>query len=256
MAVVKRRLHPVKAICFEWIVGKGESDSKSEVPDLVPADQAMLLGARTKQAEFIVLLRSGTCLCPFVIVMNAFLTYLKTKDCSLSPEAWEALTRVTKRITLPRRTLLHRGGDVCPFFYFIEEGLSRVFYYKDDAEITAWFGFPGQIVSAIDSFFTGRPSAYWIELLEPATLCALHRDDIEALFRRFPEVERLGRLLVIENYLLLDERMKLFVFHTAEERYELLLKQFPEATRRIPLGMIASYIGVSQETLSRIRKKK
>lgn len=189
-------------------------------------------------------------------VMNPFLAYLKTKDCLLSSEAWEELARVTKRLTLPRKTILHRGGDVCPYFYFIEEGLSRVFYYKDGTETTAWFGFPGQIVSAIDSFFTGRPSEYWIELLESTTLCALHRDDIEALFQRFPEVERLGRLLVIENYLLLDEHMKLFVFHTAEERYELLLKQFSEATRRIPLGMIASYIGVSQETLSRIRKKK
>lgn len=86
-------------------------------------------------------------------------------------------------------------------------------------------------------------------------MCSVRNSDIERLYRDFPETERLGRLLITENYLRLDERMKLFAFHSAEERYELLLGQFPNILQWVPLSMIASYLGITPETLSRIRRR-
>ena len=128
-----------------------------------------------------------------------------------------------------------------------------MFYYKNDSEITAWFGFEGQTCSAIDSFFTGKPSDYWIELLEDSQVCTFKNGDIEQLYQAHPEFERIGRLMVIENYLRLDERMKSFAFCTAEERYHRLLNDVPEALQRISLTLLASYLGVTAVTLSRIR---
>ena len=174
----------------------------------------------------------------------------------LSPPALDRIAAMAPPRLVPRRTLLHRGGEVCSHFHFLESGLARVFYYRDGVEVTAWFSFPGHIVSAIDSFFTGQPSQYWIETLEDSTLCSVRNADIDRLYRDFPETERLGRLLITENYLRLDERMKLFAFHTAEERYHLLLGQFHDILQRVPLGMIASYLGITPETLSRIRSRR
>lgn len=185
--------------------------------------------------------------------MQSFFGYIDRLTPALSKEALAAIGEIAARRTVPRRTLLLRAGEICSNFYFIEKGLGRVFYYRNDQEVTAWFGFEGQVISAIDSFFTGFPSEYWIEILEESEVRVVGNQDIEWLFRHYPETERLGRLMITENYLRLDERMKLFAFHTAEQRYQLVLKQFPSILQRVPLHMIASYIGVTQVTLSRIR---
>jgi len=92
--------------------------------------------------------------------------------------------------------------------------------------------------------------------LENSIVWSLQYNKIEAVFQKHPVVERLGRLLITNNYLLLDERMKLFAFCTAEERYERLLIQIPDILQRVKLGQIASYLGISQEHLSRIRGSK
>ena len=126
-------------------------------------------------------------------------------------------------------------------------------YYKEGKEVTAWFSAENQLISAIDSLFTGLPSMYNIEILEDSKIWSLQYNRLEPVFETFPEVERLGRLLVTQNYLLLDERMKLFAFCTAEERYERLITQIPNILQRVRLGQIASYLGISQEHLSRIR---
>ncbi len=164
-----------------------------------------------------------------------------------------AIDQITVRRTLPKNTRLFERGNVCHEFHFLEKGLARVFYYKDDKEITAWFSSENQLVSAIDSLFTGKPSSYNIEIIEDAVVWSLQFSKIEPVFQAFPIVERLGRLLITENYLLLDERMKLFAFCSAEERYERLGAQIPQVLRRIKLGHIASYLGISMEHLSRIR---
>jgi CRP-like cAMP-binding protein len=187
--------------------------------------------------------------------MNYFIRYLN-QIVPLPQEPAEAINQITSNRNLPKHTLLLQNGDVCKEFYFLEKGLARVFYYKDGKEVTAWFAAENQIVSAIDSLFTGAPSMYNIEVLEDSIIWSLQYHKIEPVFERFPVVERLGRLLITNNYLLLDERMKLFAFCTAEERYERLLLQIPGILQKVKLGQIASYLGISQEHLSRIRARK
>jgi CRP-like cAMP-binding protein len=184
--------------------------------------------------------------------MNYFINYLN-QLVPLPQESAEAINQITIQKILPKHTLLLQNGDVCKEFHFLEKGLARVFYYKDGKEVTAWFASGNQIVSAIDSLFTGKPSLYNIEILEDSIIWSLQYNRIEPVFEKFPGVERLGRLLITNNYLLLDERMKLFAFCSAEERYERLLHQIPDILQKVKLGQIASYLGISQEHLSRIR---
>ena len=187
--------------------------------------------------------------------MNYFIDYLN-QIVPLTDESVVAINKITVYRELLKNTSLLQNGDVCKEFHFIENGIARVFYYKDGKEVTAWFAGKNQIVSAIDSLFTGNPSSYNIEILEESTVWSLQYNKIEPVFDKHPIVERLGRLLITNNYLLLDERMKLFAFCNAEERYERLLLQIPDILQKVKLGHIASYLGISQEHLSRIRGRK
>ncbi|MCE7041609.1 Crp/Fnr family transcriptional regulator [Dyadobacter sp. CY312] len=184
--------------------------------------------------------------------MNPFLEYLNS-IVPVNEEVQMAISNITVRRELPENTLLFKQGDICKEFHYLEKGIARVFYYKDGKDVTAWFSSEGQIVSAIDSLFTGQSSFYNIQLAENTVLWSLQFDKIETVFEAYPIVERLGRLMITQNYLLLDERMKLFAFCSAEERYEKLLVQIPDITQRVKLGYVASYLGISQEHLSRIR---
>ena len=187
--------------------------------------------------------------------MNYFIEYLN-QIVPLTQESASAINDITVHKQISLHTSLLRNGEVCKEFHFIEKGLARVFYYKDGKEVTAWFAAENQIVSAIDSLFTGQASSYNIEILENSIVWSLQYNKIEQVFQKHPIVERLGRLLITNNYLLLDERMKLFAFCTAEERYGRLLLQIPDILQRVKLGQIASYLGISQEHLSRIRGRK
>ena len=184
--------------------------------------------------------------------MNAFINFLSTITL-LPAEVQQAINDITILRKKKKGDLLLRNGEICREFHFLAKGFARVYYLKDGKDITAWFTGEGGIVSAIDSLFTQKPSIYHIEILEDSEVYSLQFDKLEPVFEKHPVVERLGRLLVTSHYLLLDERMKLFVFCTAEERYSKLLQQFPDILEKLKLGYIASYLGITQEHLSRIR---
>jgi len=186
--------------------------------------------------------------------MSPFMNFLDHLT-PLDERTKNLVERSVRKRKAKKRELLQQAGTVCKQFHFIEKGVARVYYYKDDKEVTAWFAFEGMIVSCIDSLFTGNLTNYYIEMLEDSVLYTVQYDIIEKSFLDYPMLERLGRILITDNYLLLDQRVRLIVSHTAEERYNLLLQQAPQALQRIPLNYIASYLNISQETLSRIRGK-
>lgn len=187
--------------------------------------------------------------------MNYFIRHLQL-FAPFDMKTAESITRILSVHEFNKGDLLLKNGEVCKYCYLMERGIARVYYLKDGREVTAWFSAENGIISAIDSLFTGTPSEYNIEVLEDATVWALQYDQLKPLFDLYPVTERLTRLLITHNYLLLDERMKLFAFCTAEERYSRLLEQMPDIFKRVNLGYIASYLGISQEHLSRIRSKR
>ena len=173
----------------------------------------------------------------------------------LKQEEFEAVESISIIRQETRKTHLFKNGEICRHVYFIEKGFVRVFYYADGRDITSWFAKEGQIASATDSLFSGQASDYNIQLVEDSTLIGIDYSKLELLFDKYPMVERLARLMTIDTYLKTEDRIKKMLFLTPEERYISLLESFPDIVLRVPLGYIASYLGITQETLSRIRTR-
>lgn len=174
---------------------------------------------------------------------------------SLGTEARNALKEQFEEITLARNELLLRQGQVCRYLYFVDTGAVRGFYNLDDKEITHWFGFEKDFVTSFHSFITGEPAVENIQLLEGSILWRISKEKLTALYNPFHEIERLVRIVYENYYIRLEERYVNAQFKTAKERYDNLLLQTPHILERVALGQISSYLGISQETLSRIRAK-
>ena len=173
----------------------------------------------------------------------------------LTGEAENALQECLTKTTLSKNEYLLSEGKVCRHLYFLEAGATRGFYNLDGKEITHWFGFENDFVTSFHSFITGEPAVENIQLLESCTLWAITKETLTDLFNRHHDIERLVRIAYEKYYIRLEERYVNAQFKPAKERYESLLQQTPHILERVPLGFIASYLGISQETLSRIRSK-
>jgi CRP-like cAMP-binding protein len=174
---------------------------------------------------------------------------------SLSGQAKEALYNCFEKIILSKNEYLLTQGNICRHLYFLEKGALRGFYNLDGKEITHWFGFENDFVTSFHSFITRKPAVENIQLLESSIVWAISKEQLAKLFNEYHEIERLVRIAYEKYYIRLEERYVNAQFKTAKELYENLLQQSPHILERVPLGYIASYLGMSQETLSRIRSR-
>ena len=157
---------------------------------------------------------------------------------------------------LDKNTLLIKEGQFANSIFFIIEGAARAFYLKDGKDISDWFAFEHDFICAINSFFLDVPSPHYIELLEPCTLLEISKSDFERLTNTYHDFERLARVVVTKTMLQLQQRIVAVQFETALQKYENLIALRPDITQRVALSHIASYLGITIETLSRIRKPK
>ncbi|MFT3702150.1 MAG: Crp/Fnr family transcriptional regulator [Agriterribacter sp.] len=172
----------------------------------------------------------------------------------------EALTNrlqdISDTITIGKGKLLHKPNRVCENLYFIVSGLLRIYYKKDTKEITSSFSAEGEWITSIYGFMKNVPDNYYIQTLEPSELIVINIQHLEKCFLDFPEMERFGRLLVFNHFIQQNERIVSLQFHSAKERYAYFCKTAANKLYRVPLGMLASHLGITQETLSRIRAEK
>jgi CRP-like cAMP-binding protein len=112
------------------------------------------------------------------------------------------------------------------------------------------------IVISVFSFFTQSPSLENIELLEDTVLYSISYQSLQQLYQQFPQFNLHGRIITEQYYMLSEQRNFALKKQSAKQRYDLLLKQYPQILQKASLGHIASYLGITQETLSRIRKQK
>lgn len=163
------------------------------------------------------------------------------------------LKAVCRKKTIPKGESVITIGERCTDIYFIEQGLVRGFYFNEDKEITHWFAQDGEFATCFYSFISKEPSPENIQTLEACELVQIPYSDLQNLYTGFPETERIGRLLTEAYYLKLENRLLSLQFKTAKERYANLVNTNPSLLQRASLGQIASYLGITQETLSRIR---
>jgi len=155
--------------------------------------------------------------------------------------------------TFPGKSILLKAGQVSRRIYFIKKGFVRAFYYKGNSEYTSWFMGDGDIIVSVYSFFSGKPSFENIEVLEDSTLQSINWDQLQYLYKNFPEFNLVGRIITEQYYIRSEERAISLQTLAAKQRYDKLLSEYPGILQRASLGQIASYIGIKQETLSRIR---
>jgi CRP-like cAMP-binding protein len=179
-------------------------------------------------------------------------TYFRRIE-NLSTEAEKAILPLCKRVKSERNTILQPIGHSCKTIYFLEKGMARIFYFKEHVDITESFSFENQLVVRFESLFTGKPSQKGIELLENADLIAIDAAKLFKLYDLHPDIERLFRKITEAALVEQINRIESLQFHTAEERYKFLLSESPDILKRVPLKHIASYLGITAVSLSRIR---
>lgn len=173
----------------------------------------------------------------------------------LSPEEKEALQPHISFQKVAKNTHLQEIGYTCKTIYFIKSGIARIYYFKDTTEVTELFASEGEIIVRVESLFTGRPSRKGIHILEDSEIIGINASGLFQLYDTHHGIERLFRKVFEAEHLQTVLRLESLQFHSAEERYEILLKETPNLIKRVSLKYIASYLGITQTSLSRIRGK-
>ena len=155
-----------------------------------------------------------------------------------------------------KRQYILQEGDPCKYSAFVEKGALRSYTVDEKGhEHIVQFAIEGWWISDMYSFITGEPSVYNIEVLEDSELLLLSNPSQEKLLQKVPRFERYMRLLVQGAYIALQRRLVLSLSQSAEEKYTSLTNTYPDIIQRVPQHMIASYLGITPETLSRIRRQ-
>ena len=160
-----------------------------------------------------------------------------------------------KHRQLKKKEFLLQINQNCDFLAFIKKGSFRVFFYDQDAiEITIWFSFQGMLIGDLLAYFKGERTKFYIQAMEDSEIDIAHKNALESLFRTHPEFMAFGKTYAEYVAVQVMERMLSLQTKTAEARYlELLAK--PNYLQKIPLKYLASYIGITDSSLSRIRKQ-
>lgn len=173
----------------------------------------------------------------------------------LPAESKQALKACLSEVVYPKGHRLFRAEKVETSMYFIKKGIVRAYAYQNDTEITFWFGSEGEAVISMRSYVEGLPGYEDIELLEECELLELKMSELKHLFRTDIHIANWGRRFAERELIRTEERLISRQFRTAQERYEALLETNPDLLKRVQLGHIASYLGITQVSLSRIRAK-
>jgi len=146
-------------------------------------------------------------------------------------------------------------GQVEPYFYFVGQGLIRGYFNKNGTEYNIGFSYDGDYSGIYDSFVTQKPSDWTLETLEPTSGLRISLADFNALFDQNPKFERWARKFYQSALIGLGLFIRNLLADTAEEKYRKLLERSPHLIQRIPQKHLASYLGMSPETYSRLRAK-
>lgn len=152
--------------------------------------------------------------------------------------------------------LIHDSEKICTHSFFIVKGLVRTFYIKEGIEISEYFSSESEWINSPKSFIGRTKDIYSIDCLEKTDVYSIYVDDLVRLFNHYPEMERYARLSMGNVFGHLMERITSLRFSTAKEKHDHFYETYKDIYHRLPLGMVASYLGITQSTLSRLRSGK
>ena len=179
------------------------------------------------------------------------------KTASISNSDWDFFTSKLVERIIPKKSVFLKINEIENHISFIKTGVVRLYIPKEDPEkeITFGFSFKNQFVSAYDSFLTQKPSDYQLQALTETTILSISYKDLQLVYKNTQIGNLVGRLTAERLFLIKSKREQYLLNLSAEERYVKLFKERPELLKIIPLKYISSYIGVTAQALSRIRKR-
>ena len=187
--------------------------------------------------------------------MDKIRNYIETIT-KVNDEDWEFFSSKLQRKKFPKKTNITNIGQIENCISFLEKGIVRVFIPKETEEdITFGFSFENELISAYDSFLTQSPSQYQLETLADTSLLSISYSGLQEVYQKTKIGNLIGRLVAERLFILKSNRALSLLNDSAEQRYLNLFTERPNLIKEIPLKYIASYIGVTPQSLSRIRKQ-
>jgi CRP-like cAMP-binding protein len=172
---------------------------------------------------------------------------------NLDEEEFSLVSKTLEIREFNKRKLLIREGEIESYLNFIVSGLARKFFYRNKEEMVTQIAKEYEVICVYDSFLSGVPSTYAIETIEPTTFVSISKQNVEYLYKSNPKMERLGRLIVTQQFLNKEsweyDRMRL----NSHERFIHFIKENPDLLQRVPQKYLASYLNIKPETFSRLK---
>jgi CRP-like cAMP-binding protein len=186
-----------------------------------------------------------------LIQVEAFIRMIVQPDA----EEWEAFTKIVQVKKLKKKELLLEEGQVCRFIAFINSGVLREYSYQQGKETTVDFVSDNQFTSDYQSFIMQVPSKQYLEALTDVDLLILRKEAINSLYDKYKVWERFGRLIIEKVFCIAEAKRKKIIATTHDEQYRDFVATYPQIIQQVPQYYIASYLGLTPEHLSRLRKK-
>lgn len=171
-------------------------------------------------------------------------------------DKWDIFRPFFKKVEIPARTTLLQEGRISKTMFFIEKGCLRTWINHDGKEITTQFFFEGESVSSIESFRTGLPSLYSIDTIEPCILLTLSQKDFWEMVESSSELKMQFEEHLFKRLFQTQQLFFSYLKNSPQQRYEDLITNYPHIVQRVPQHYIASYLGITSVSLSRIRNRK
>lgn len=171
-------------------------------------------------------------------------------------EAFTAIDRETFPVNIKKGKFIIKPGSSNDHLYFIVKGVVRGYIVEESKEITTWINEEQEVIGTIRNFGMSAPSEEYLQAIETCLLIAIPYKLIDYLYETFPASNIIGRKLLEESYRGAEERAYISRIPSAEKRYKRFIETRPNLANRVPLKYVASYLGMTLETLSRIRNKR
>lgn len=165
------------------------------------------------------------------------------------------ILNLSKEVKYKKGKILFREGKIEGNIYFLKKGMVRAYALIHDIEVTFWFGWEGFPVVSMKSYVEQKKGYETIELLEDSELYIIKSEELHALYSKDIMINHWGRKFAEKELIKAEERLISIQCYSATERYKKLLGEYPNLIQRVPLGYIASYLGITQVSLSRIRSE-
>ena len=187
--------------------------------------------------------------------MSLILQQIIKNTISISDDDLDFMLSLFVPLALKKDGYFLEIGKSCDQVAFIRTGMLRIFYPNDKGEdTTCYFSLPNEFVTSFSSFTTQKPSTENIQAILPTELFVISKKNLDTLYQKIPSTQEFGRKAAENLAMIMEKRISLFLNKSADERYQYLLKNNPVLIQTVPLQYLASYLGISPQHLSRLRK--